>query len=150
VLNRQSLQSDMRKTFVIFFSLLYLVMASGFTSYSHICKGVTHETSLFSSADANSDQPCPTCVSKNKAQKVKKKGCCKHEAKVTKLKDTGVKKASSQAFSFESFGEVILHRFFGAVFDPAIIAETGTVYSSPSDVPIRRTPLYIFHCVYRI
>lgn len=142
----------MRKLFVIFFSLFYLVLSSGFTQYQHTCKAMAIKIySLTNNGHQNSDEPCPICSSKEKDLTKKKKGCCDHEAKIVKVDDTVIT-ISQLDFSVKFWGDAIPNKTLGTVFDSAIITD-DTKLSNPyltSKVPIRGNPLYILHCVYRI
>ena len=142
----------MKKLFVILFSFLYLVLASGFTQYSHACKGMAMKTfSLTNTAQQNSDEPCPICADNEKGLTQKKKGCCQHEAKIVKVDDT-VKNQIQFDFSVKFWGDAIPNETLGAVFESAIVANDDQ-QSNPyltSTIPIRGNPLYILHCVYRI
>jgi hypothetical protein len=142
----------MKKLFVILFSFLYLVLASGFTQYSHACKGMAMKTfSLTNTAQQNSDEPCPICADNEKGLTQKKKGCCQHEAKIVKVEDS-VKKQSQFDFSVKFWGDAIPNKTLGTVFDFPLITDntkqTPSYFSSK--VAVRGTPLYIYHCVYRI
>lgn len=141
----------MRKLFVIFFSLFYLVLSSGFTQYQHTCKAMAVKLySLTNSENQNSDEPCPICSSKEKDLTKKKKGCCDHEAKIVKVEDS-VKKQSQFDFSVKFWGDAIPNKTLGTVFDfPLITDNTKQTPYFSSKVPVRGTPLYIYHCVYRI
>lgn len=142
----------MRKLFVIFLSLCYLVLSSGFTQYQHTCKTMAIKIySLTNTGEQNSDEPCPICSSKEKDLTKKKKGCCQHEAKIVKVDDS-VKKQSQFDFSVKFRGDAIPNETLGAVFDIAIIADNTKQSTSylTSKVPIRGNPLYILNCVYRI
>ncbi|MBA5791160.1 hypothetical protein H1R17_00545 [Flavobacterium sp. xlx-214] len=142
----------MKKLLLIFLSLFYLGIASGFTRYSHMCKSMGSTSYSFSSAESsNRDKPCPICSLKEKGLKESKKDCCKHEAKLIKVDDS-VKKHSDFDLSVKFWGDAIPNKMLGSVFDyvalePAFL--TNTFYSS-SKVPVQGNPLYILHCVYRI
>lgn len=143
----------MKKLFVIFLSMLYLVLSTGFIQYSHMCKGMA--VKLYSLTNSNthadSDKPCPICTAKEKGLKNKKKDCCKHDAKIVKVDDSFYKK-SNLDLSVKFWGEAIPNNMLGAVFDASFISletEKTTSYLS-SKVPIGANPLYILHCVYRI
>lgn len=142
----------MKKSLVIFLSLFYLVLASGFTQYSHLCKEMASKVYSFTSTqDQNQDKPCPICSKKDKNLKDKKKGCCQHEAQFVKVDDS-LKKQNSFDFSVKFLGDAIPNKMLGAVFDVGTIllkTEKSTNYPS-SKVPIQGNPLYILHCVYRI
>lgn len=142
----------MKKLFVIFFSLFYLVLSSGFTQYQHTCKAMAVKMySLTNNEHQNSDEPCPICSSKEKDLTKKKKGCCDHEAKIVKVDDT-VKNQIQFDFSVKFWGDAIPNETLGAVFESAIVANDDQ-QSNPyltSTIPIRGNPLYILHCVYRI
>lgn len=142
----------MKKLFVIFLSLCYLVLSSGFTQYQHTCKAMAIKMySLTNNGHQNSDEPCPICSSKEKDLTKKKKGCCDHEAKIVKVDDS-VKKQTQFDFSVKFWGDAIPNKTLGTVFDFPLITDntkqTPSYFSSK--VPVRGTPLYIYHCVYRI
>lgn len=142
----------MKKIFIIFFTILYSVMASGFTHYSHWCK----ETGIISHSFSNSleeqkDKPCPICAAKEKGLNEPKKDCCKHDTKIVKV-DNSVKKQSHFDFSVKFWGDAIPNKMLGTLFDfRAVETETpkSLLYTS-TKIPIRDNPLYILHCVYRI
>lgn len=142
----------MKKSLVIFLSVFYLVLASGFTQYSHLCKEMASKMYSFTNTqNQNQDKPCPICSKKDKDLKEKKKGCCQHEAQFVKVDDS-VKKQNSFDFSVKFFGDAIPNKMLGAVFDvETILSDTEkNTYSYSSKVPIQGNPLYILHCVYRI
>ena len=140
----------MKKTFVILLSLIYLVLASGFTQYSHLCKGMaTQSYSLTNEEHQNLDKPCPMCAAKEKSLKDKKKDCCEHETKLLKVDDS-VKKQSNFDLSVTFWGDAIPNKMLGTVFDfSSIETKKPTPYFS-SKVLFRDNPLYILYCVYRI
>ncbi len=139
----------MKRLFVILLSCLYLALSSGFTRYSHVCKGMaTRQMSLTN--DKHPDKPCPICAAKEKGLKKQKKDCCKHDSQTIKIADAA-KKQSYRDFSVTFWGEAIPNRMLGAVFDFSIENETVACTAFPSSkIPIRSNPLYILHCVYRI
>lgn len=142
----------MRKLFVIFFSLFYLVLSSGFTQYQHTCKAMAVKLySLTNSENQNSDEPCPICSSKEKDLTKKKKGCCDHEAKIVKVDDTVITK-SQLDFSVKFWCDAIPNETLSALFEISIFADDTKQSTSylTSKVPIRGNPLYILNCVYRI
>ncbi|MBD1422301.1 HYC_CC_PP family protein [Sphingobacterium chuzhouense] len=141
----------MRQIFVIFLSLSYLVLSSGFSQYQHTCKEMAVKLySLTNTEHQNSDKPCPICSAKDRELKEKKKDCCKHETKIIKTDDV-VKKQSNFDFSVKFWGDAIPNKMLGSVFDFSIATETekSTSYHT-SKIPLRGNPLYILHCVYRI
>ncbi|WP_423737987.1 hypothetical protein [Chitinophaga caseinilytica] len=142
----------MKKIFVIFLSVLYVVLASGFTRYAHVCKRMAIQTfSLTDSGQQDTDRPCPICASKEKDLIKKKKGCCQHEAKLVKV-DEGIKKYAGSDLSVKFWGDAVPNKTLGTVFD--LTSVTGTSQSSfphpLSQFPARGNPLYILHCTYRI
>lgn len=141
----------MKRLFVIFLSLLYLVMATGFTQYTHVCKGTSLKQHSLTNTNLQSpDKPCPICVSKEKNLKGNKKGCCEHQSQIIKVDDV-VKKQSGFDLSVKFWGEAIPDRMLGALFDFSLLSaeRSKSTYLSAS-VPLRATPLYILHCSYRI
>lgn len=142
----------MRKIFVIFLSLFYLVLSSGFTQYVHACKEMAVKTySLTNTAHQNADNPCPICSSKEKHLTQKKKDCCQYEVKTVQV-DDGVKLQTKIDQAVKFLGDAIPYETLGTVFDFSILRDTtkqSTNYLS-SKVPVRGNPLYILHCVYRI
>ncbi|WP_312554021.1 HYC_CC_PP family protein [Empedobacter brevis] len=142
----------MKKLLVIFFSLFYLVVASGFTQYTHLCKGAARTVySLTNTKDQNQNKPCPICSAKEKGLKKQKKNCCEHLFKLIKVNDS-VKKQNNYDFSVKFWNDVIPGKMLGTVFDlettPLYIHKNDTYTSSK--VPIQDTSIYILHCVYRI
>ena len=141
----------MKKLFVIFLSLCYLILSSGFTRYSHVCKGMAvHQYSLTNTGHQNSDKPCPLCSVKDKNLNEKKKDCCRHETQIIKVNDS-VKQQSSFDLSVKFWGDAIPNKMLGTVFDFSIETKTEKADQDlSSKIPIRGNPLYILHCVYRI
>jgi len=141
----------MKKLFIIFLSISYLVVSVGFIQYSHLCKGMAVNLSSLtnSNAHADSDKPCPICSTKNKELKEKKKGCCKHETKIVKV-DAAHKYPGFDS-SVKFWGESIPNETLGALFDfSGAYSETSAPNQISSKIPIRGNPLYILHCVHRI
>lgn len=140
----------MRKLFVILLSLLYLVLSSGFTQFSHECVGSAVRSVSLTSSSAVGDQPCPICIAKEKGLKKSKKDCCKHESKTLKV-DVSTKGNSSSDYALKVFAHVFPERMLGALFDRSIEEDVvvNTNYYSTKVVPWSN-PLYIFYCVYRI
>lgn len=143
---------SMKKSLVIFLSFFYLILASGFIQYTHLCKEMTSKVYSFTNTqNQNQDKPCPICSKKDKDLKDKKKDCCQHEVKFVKVDDS-VKKQSNFDFSVKFLGDTIPNKTLGTVFDAeTILSNTpkNTAYSS-SKVSIQSNPIYILHCVYRI
>lgn len=137
----------MKRLIVLFLSMLYVVMSSGFTMYTHFCDGVKQGRG-FSVNEQLPDRPCSICAAKKKQQK-KKKGCCKHQSELVKVTDSA-KKTTNQNFCLKVWGEAIPNRTLGAVFDIHFENELNTVYTAPADIPTPGNPIYILNCVYRI
>lgn len=127
-------------------------MASGITSYSHLCKTTGIVSHSFSNTlEEQKGKPCPICAAKQKGLNKPKKDCCKHESKVVKVDDS-VKKQSNFDFSVKFWGDAIPNKMLGTVFDLPVVEteiKTSPLYSS-TKIPVRDNPLYILHCVYRI
>ena len=140
----------MKKTIVIFLSMFYLVLSSGFTQYQHICKEMAVNLySLTSTEHQNSDKPCPICTSKEKGLQNKKKDCCEHKTKIVKVDEPVTKQVNSET-SVKFLGDAVPYNMLGAVFNFSIVeTEKSTTYFS-STIPVRGNPLYILHCIYRI
>ena len=140
----------MRKLFVIFLSLLYLVLSSGFTQFSHECVGSAIRSVSLTASTAIGDQPCPICLAKEKDLKKSKKDCCKHESKTLKV-DVSTQGNGYFDYAFKIFAHVFPERMLGALFDLAIEGDiiANTNHYSTKTVPWSN-PLYIFYCVYRI
>lgn len=123
-----------------------MVVSSGFTTYSHLCKGVTQNITLHQENNPTAEN-CPHCIKNNKKHH---KDCCKKAQQEFKLNEKTVL-AKQLDVSHKYLGEAVPHRFFGAVFEPAVTVETTAtpkfVYHSK---PLPANPLYIFYCVYRI
>ena len=141
---------NMRKTFVILLSTIYLVLSMGFTKYIHQCKQLALSSISLTKIDQqNSDKPCPNCANKEKGLKFKKEGCCKFESKVVKL-DTSIQKQKNSSGSVKFLGDFIPNEMLGAVFEIPSFENLTFNHFSSSKVPVRGNPLYILHCVYRI
>lgn len=138
----------MQKIFVIFLSVLYLVLSLGFTQNNHYCKGVIEQTSFISTH--STDKPCSVCSIKEKGLKEKKKDCCKHESKLVKIEDPTQNNTVNE-IRFEIYGKTIPDHILGTAsdFSPKSASLPSSVYSS-STIPIRSNPLFILHSVYRI
>lgn len=140
----------MKKRFLIFLSILHLVLSTGFTQYAHLCKGMAVNTySLTDGGQQNSDKPCPICSAKEKKLKGKKKDCCKHESKIAKV-DDGVKKHSNFHFLVKVWDNAIPNKMLGIAFDFAFFNAAILPLYLTCQIPIRGNLLYILHCVYRI
>ncbi|TGN24485.1 hypothetical protein [Empedobacter tilapiae] len=142
----------MKKLFVIFFTLFYLVLASGFTQYTHLCKGSTKIIYSFTDTkNQNKDTPCPICSSKEKDLKNQKKNCCKHLSKLVKVNDS-IKKKNSFDFSIKFSDYFFSNKTLGTVYDTDVLAlaiQKNNTFTS-SKIPFKGNPLHILHCVYRI
>lgn len=141
----------MRTIFASFFSVWYLIFAIGVTQYAHSCKGMSVKVFSLTNTNKLSDKPCPICAAKEKGLKDKKKNCCKHESKIVKVND-GIHKQSHSDLAVKFWGDAIPNHLLGALFDAApaciTIAKRSSYFSTK--VPVRETPLFIFHCNYRI
>ncbi|MGJ1420242.1 HYC_CC_PP family protein [Sphingobacterium spiritivorum] len=140
----------MKKIFLLFLSYLYLMSAFGVAIQTHFCKKETVQETSFFTKPISREEPCAICVSKNKEQTRKKEGCCQHETKVLRLTDEQQKVVKTD-LSFKFWNEAILHRFFGAVFESPSVHLTSAFEHYPQPLlSVHATPLYIYHCVYRI
>lgn len=139
----------MRQLFVILLSLLYLIMSSGFTQYTHECSGTAIRLVSLSSSD-NGNNPCSICQAKERGLKKAKKDCCKHGSETIKVDVTTSGNAISD-LGFKLFAHIFPERMLGAVFDVNIESE---VLSNPLNYstkpPQWSNPLYMLNCVYRI
>ncbi|MBL1409986.1 hypothetical protein [Sphingobacterium faecale] len=140
----------MRQLFVVLISLLYLLLSSGFTQFSHECKGAAVRLVSLTSSAAVGDQPCPICLGKEKNLKKSKKDCCKHASKTLKV-DVSTSGSGHTDFAFKIFAHVFPERMLGALFDRNVEGDFlfNAHYYSTKLVPWSN-PLYIFYCVYRI
>ncbi|MDR0230034.1 MAG: hypothetical protein LBI72_13385, partial [Flavobacteriaceae bacterium] len=73
----------MKKLFVILFALLYTALASGFSTYQHICRGLVQQTSM--STSQADDMNCGFCTKQGNTVKEPKKNCCKEKVEVVKV-----------------------------------------------------------------
>lgn len=140
----------MKRLFVIFLSLVYLVLSSGFAQYTHLCKGTTSKQVSLTNIIQDSKLPCALCASKEKGLDKKKKNCCKIKIQIFKTDKASSKQAGFD-FSVKIWGDVIPNRTLGAVFDKLSIVNDSN-YNTYSSVKIlfRNNPLYILLCIYRI
>jgi hypothetical protein len=135
----------MKKVFILLLSFFYLVLSSGFTKNTHICKGIKQETYFF--AQNKEGQPCSKCARKD--GKILQ-DCCKHETKLLKITEKAQKAASDNP-TLKYFGVAIPFHFFKVVFGYEFpqVKTAGFSYDFTT-IPIRNTLLYIYYCVYRI
>lgn len=137
----------MKKTVVFFLTILYIVVCSGFTTYTHLCQGVEQAVSFYDSSREEQGK-CGFCISDKEVSS--KEDCCKEVPKNFKL---NVKTALPKLvdFSAKFLGDALPHRFFGAVFEVLVSAESVPFFNYQSySIPLPSNPLYIFYCVYRI
>lgn len=141
----------MKKIFVVFLSALYLVLSSGFTQTTHICKEMTPQYHEASTPLPLSGDPCPLCDSDEADMETRSTDCCETEYQIIKVDDS-LKNQHNYNLSIKSGAEAIPQKALGTIFD-------FTVYDTKSEsnlslltskVPIQSNPLYIFHCIYRI
>ena len=98
----------MKRILVILFSILYFFLASGFSTYQHICKGLVQQTSM---AFAQSEeQNCAFCSKEGKTVKEPKKNCCKDKVEVVKVKSE-VQHSTFKILKVSFFVDAILHRY---------------------------------------
>lgn len=136
----------MKKSFVIFLSMVYVLVSTGFTTSDHFCEGVKQETSFFS--NSSKDKICQICAEKNQL-KTKKENCCKHETQLNKFDQSFSNKLQKQnVFKLiEHLPFICIENIF--ILDFAIFEVYSGSFSN-YNFPSRKNPLYIFHCVYRI
>ncbi|MBB1138985.1 hypothetical protein [Myroides sp. WP-1] len=137
----------MKRILVILFSVMYLFLASGFSTYQHLCKGLVQQTSMAFAQTAEDN--CAFCSKTGKTVNDPKKNCCKDKVEVVKVKSE-VQQTSFKVLKVSFFVDAILHRYFGAVYEfvsaPKQILIPHLYYSDHT----KDIPLYIKHCVYRI
>lgn len=137
----------MKKLFVILFALLYTALASGFSTYQHICKGLVQQTSMTNTQ--SDDSSCGFCSKKGNTVKEPKKNCCKEKVEVVKVKSE-VQNSSFKILKIAFFTDAILHRYFGAVYEVvATVKDNFTTYTYYL-YKVKAVPLYIKNCVYRL
>ncbi|WP_158960768.1 HYC_CC_PP family protein [Myroides fluvii] len=137
----------MKRILVILFSVMYLFLASGFSTYQHICKGFVQQTSM--AFAQSSEENCAFCSLKGKTVKEPKKNCCQDKVEVVKVKSE-VQNSTFKVLQVSFFLDAILHRYFGAVYEFTTAPKEVLIpYLYYLDL-IEEVPLYILHCVYRI
>lgn len=137
----------MKRLVVILFSVMYFFLASGFSTYQHICKGLVQQTSM--AFAQNTEESCAFCSKEGKTVHNPKKNCCQDKVEVVKVK-AEVQHSTFKVLKVSFFVDAILHRYFGAVYE--CITAPKEVFT-PYLYYLYRTkeiPLYIKHCVYRI
>lgn len=137
----------MKRLIVILFSVLYFFLASGFSTYQHICKGLVQQTSM--ALTQNADESCAFCSKKGKTVDEPKKNCCQDKVEVVKVKSE-VQHSSFKVLKVSFFVDAILHRYFGAVYE--FVTAPKEVFTPYLYYLYRAKdiPLYIKHCVYRL
>lgn len=135
----------MKKALILFLSFMYLVLSCGFTKNTHICKGIQQETYFFSKNKEG--KPCTKCALKN--GKILK-NCCKHETKLLKITEK-YQKSTPENPSLKYLGVALPFHFFKIVFGYELPQAKASGFSYVfTTIPIRKTLLYIYYCVYRI
>lgn len=137
----------MKKIFVILFSFFYLVIASGFTTYTHICKGLVQQTSM--NTTLSSEGSCGFCSKTKISTSKTQENCCKEKVEVVKIK-SDVKASSFKVIKLNPLSDAIFHRYIGAVFDTTTIKQIPTIFFGLYHFKAKDIPLYIKYCVYRI
>jgi len=74
----------MKRILVILFSFLYLFLASGFSTYQHLCKGLVQQTSV--AFAQTTEESCAFCSQAGKTVDEPKKNCCQDKVEVVKVK----------------------------------------------------------------
>ncbi len=138
----------MKKTFVIFFTLVYLVLSFGLTQYSHYCKELKMNVYSFVENSIQSvETSCPNCLKKNKE---KVKDCCKYEVNAAKV-DNIIQSYSGSGWSIQYWGKLVCNDTLEVSFD---LLNHKMKEIKPSyiflNIPVKGTLLYILHCVFRI
>ncbi|WHT39746.1 MULTISPECIES: hypothetical protein [Myroides] len=137
----------MKRILVILFGIMYFFLASGFSTYQHICKGLVQQTSM--AFAQNAEENCAFCSKKGKTVNEPKKNCCQDKVEVVKVKSE-VQHSTFKVLKVSFFVDAILHRYFGAVYEFSTAPkEVFTPYLYYLYVT-KEIPLYIKHCVYRI
>lgn len=137
----------MKRAFILFLALLYMVFSTGFTTYTHLCNGVGQQTSLTQKTDM---QPgtCQYCNA-NKTSNHSKQ-CCKQEQKVYKLEEKSPL-FKQLDFNYKEAGNGLIYRFLEHAFNAMLSSEEQSVPSlMPSYYPQLSNPRCIIFCVFRI
>lgn len=137
----------MKRLIVILFSILYFFLASGFSTYQHICKGLVQQTSM--TLAQNAEESCAFCSKEGKAVNEPKKNCCQDKVEVVKVKSE-VQHSTFKVLKLLFFVDAILHRYFGAVFESVTAPKKILIPYQYYLYKTKDIPLYIKHCVYRI
>lgn len=137
----------MKKVFSILFSLLFVVISSGFTTYQHICQGIVQQTSMSSTYESKSE--CGFCKVNGKQVENPQKECCKQTVEIVKVK-ADFQKTSAQIVKASFFIDAILHPYFGYLFQGVVSTVSQTASFLPYVYFVREIPIYIKNCVYRI
>lgn len=137
----------MKRIFVILFSFLYLFLACGFSTYQHLCKGLVQQSSMVFAQ--LTEESCPFCSKRGKTIDEPKKNCCQDKVEVVKVKSE-VQQASVKVWKVSFFVDVILHRYFGAVYEFVAVPKEIQTPHLYYFYQTKEIPLYIKHCVYRI
>ncbi|MEH6306732.1 hypothetical protein RYH73_13835 [Olivibacter sp. CPCC 100613] len=134
----------MKKLFALILTILYLGIATGFSTYSHYCMDRYVETSLWKTDRSN----CGIC-GMDKSKETSKKNCCKEEHKEVKLEKKH--QASQYVYQqFQSFPAVVLNSAY--VLPANNIWENITTAHPFSHAPPNKEYLsiYMLNCTYRI
>lgn len=130
----------MKRAWIIFLLLVYLIPAIGVTVSSHHCGGRVTSVSL-KLLDIGHKCPC--------GKKPMKKNCCKDEAKIYKLKNEQQKTHpfNLKVFKAFTFQPVLIDNFAFSYQQVLIINDYSTTDHPPDHV---KHPLYIRQRVFRI
>lgn len=125
----------MKKSLIILFASVYLVLASGLSISLHYCGGKLKEISLFSSG--NEDGCCGT--------KKKSKGCCNEKSAFIKVKDNHFGGNNVKVFNspIKSIPAPVFNQLFQV--QNADIPYTALNYHSPP--VLYDNPIYLKHRV---
>jgi len=125
---------------------MYLVVSTGFTTSEHFCKGEKQETIFFTIPSKEKD--CPVCIAKSPS-KIKEDTCCKLEVELNKIDNSFSNKLQKQN-DVKSASLTIPFTIEIAPFLSTKVVELKSGNFTHPNFFLKKNPLYIFHCVYRI
>ena len=129
--------SFMKKIIIGITALLYLILSSGFVMEVHYCMGKISGVELF----ASTSEKCQKCGMKAK------KGCCKDELKIFKLKDSHKNVTNDLAFNTS---DMVLPLSYATSNADVPVQKISLALQNHSPPDISTASLDVLHCVFRI
>lgn len=120
-------------------------MSIGMVRYEHRCGGILKEVSLKDTRTQG--KQCPKCELSRSGKFLK--GCCEHHSQLVKVTEKA-QKTLQYDFSQQTLNGILSERlFFIAYYFSVTSNQHPTIFRNVRTFTFK-TPIYIFHCVFRI